>query len=64
MEDLYEEAVKIVREEKRGSTSLLQRKLRIGYLRASQLIDSLVENGVLKAKAGYDPKPYEVLPTK
>lgn len=39
---LYDEAVKIVREKKRGSISLVQRHLRIGYLRASYMLEAMV----------------------
>lgn len=59
-EELYEEAVRIVTEENRGSTSLLQRKLRIGYLKACALIELLLERGILKQKAKSSPKPYEL----
>lgn len=59
---LLEEAEKIVREENRGSTSLLQRKLRIGYARAAGLMDLLEEKGVLGSQKG--PQPREVLPLK
>jgi S-DNA-T family DNA segregation ATPase FtsK/SpoIIIE len=50
---LYEEAVKIVREMRRASTSLLQRRMRIGYTRAARLMDRLEENGIIgPAKEG------------
>jgi len=44
---LLEEAIKIVRNSQRASTSLLQRRLRIGYPRAARLIDQLEEMGVV-----------------
>ena len=46
-DEFFEEAVRIVRENGRGSVSLLQRKLRIGYNRASRLVDQLEEAGIL-----------------
>jgi S-DNA-T family DNA segregation ATPase FtsK/SpoIIIE len=50
---LYEEAVKTVREMRRASTSLLQRRMRIGYTRAARLMDRLEENGIIgPAKEG------------
>jgi S-DNA-T family DNA segregation ATPase FtsK/SpoIIIE len=51
-DELFEEAVGIVKSAGRGSVSLLQRKLRIGYSRASRLVDQLEEAGVLGADQG------------
>jgi S-DNA-T family DNA segregation ATPase FtsK/SpoIIIE len=51
-DEFFEEAVRIVRETGRGSVSLLQRKLRIGYNRASRLVDQLEEAGVLGPDQG------------
>lgn len=39
---LYEEAVKIVRGARRGSIALVQRHLRIGYIRASSMLEAMV----------------------
>ena len=44
---LYEDAVRIILQSGRGSASLLQRALSIGYTRASRLIDIMTEQGVL-----------------
>ncbi len=46
-DDLYEQAVEIVSQHSQVSVSLLQRKLRIGYNRASRLMDTLEERGVV-----------------
>ncbi|MBM4043724.1 MAG: DNA translocase FtsK [Planctomycetes bacterium] len=46
-DDLYNEAVRIILESQRGSLSLLQRRLEIGYSRAARLIDLMAENGVV-----------------
>ncbi len=46
-DDLYESAVEIVIREGRGSVSLLQRCLGIGYGRAARLIDFMAEDGVV-----------------
>ena len=46
-EDLYQQAVDIVRNDKKASTSYIQRKLRIGYNRAASLIDRMEEEGVI-----------------
>jgi S-DNA-T family DNA segregation ATPase FtsK/SpoIIIE len=51
-DELFEEAVKIVRELGKGSISLLQRRLRIGYSRAARLVDQLEEAGVLGPDLG------------
>jgi len=60
-DDMYEEAVGLVRELNKASVSLLQRRLRIGYNRASRLIDAMEANGVIgPAESG--SKPREVLP--
>ena len=49
---LYEQAVEIVIREQRGSTSLLQRALGIGYGKASRFIDFMAEDGVVGAYNG------------
>jgi S-DNA-T family DNA segregation ATPase FtsK/SpoIIIE len=46
-DELYAEAVEVVVREGRGSTSLLQRALGIGYGRASRLIDFMAEDGIV-----------------
>jgi DNA segregation ATPase FtsK/SpoIIIE, S-DNA-T family len=60
-DDLFDEAVKIVQEHGRGSVSLLQRKLRIGYSRAARLVDQLEEAGVLGPDQGAS-RGREILP--
>jgi S-DNA-T family DNA segregation ATPase FtsK/SpoIIIE len=56
---LYQDAVKLVVEFGKASTSLLQRRLRIGYGRAAHLIDLMEQEGIVGAADG--PKPREVL---
>ncbi len=46
-DELYEDAVRTVLEEQRGSATLLQRKLGIGYTRASRLIELMAEDGIV-----------------
>src|SRR6201999_1231394 len=46
-DDLYDAAVDIVIRERRGSCSLLQRALGIGYGRAARLIDFMAEDGIV-----------------
>jgi S-DNA-T family DNA segregation ATPase FtsK/SpoIIIE len=46
-ERLIEEAISILRQDRRASASLLQRRLRVGYPRAARLLDQLQEMGVV-----------------
>ena len=46
-DQLYEMALKIVKTEKKASTSFLQRKLQIGYNRAARIIEQMEDNGVV-----------------
>jgi S-DNA-T family DNA segregation ATPase FtsK/SpoIIIE len=46
-DELFDEAVRIVLETKRGSVSLLQRRLNIGYARASRIIEMMAASGIL-----------------
>jgi S-DNA-T family DNA segregation ATPase FtsK/SpoIIIE len=62
-DELYEEAVEMVRRLNRASVSLLQRRLRIGYTRAARLIDLMEEEGII-GPATDNSKPREVLPLK
>jgi len=56
---LFNDAVRLVLEFGKASTSLLQRRLRIGYGRAAHLIDLMERDGIVGAADG--PKPREVL---
>ena len=55
-DDLYAEAKQAVLENKKASTSFLQRKLRIGYSRAARLIDALEDNSVIGPADGAKPR--------
>ena len=46
-DDLFEEAVRIILESQRGSVSLLQRKLGIGYSRAARLVDLMADASIV-----------------
>ncbi|MBI9049409.1 MAG: DNA translocase FtsK [Anaerolineaceae bacterium] len=46
-DNLYPEAVEVVRKEGRASITMLQRKLRIGYTRAARLIDNMEEEEII-----------------
>jgi S-DNA-T family DNA segregation ATPase FtsK/SpoIIIE len=58
-DNLYKDAVRIVVSEGRASTSLLQRRLSIGYGRAAKLVDTMHRNGLVGPADG--SKPREVL---
>ena len=49
---LLKDALDIVRNEGKGSVSMLQRKLRIGYTRASRLMDTLEDRGIVSPQEG------------
>jgi DNA segregation ATPase FtsK/SpoIIIE, S-DNA-T family len=55
-EDLYDKALEVARQHSRLSTSLLQRRLRIGYPRAARLLELLEERGVVAAAEGSKPR--------
>ena len=46
-DDLYQQALEIIRSEGKASTSFLQRKLQIGYNRAARIIDMMEDDGVV-----------------
>ena len=54
-DELYETALKIIKTEKKASTSFLQRKLQIGYNRAARIIDQMENNGIV-SKANHTGK--------
>ena len=58
-EELVEKCIEIIRQEKRASTSLLQRRLRLGYTRAARIVDILEQRGILGPGEG--AKPREIL---
>ncbi len=58
-DDMWKDAVQVVVDNGRASTSLLQRKLRIGYGRASRMMDMMEEQGIIGRADG--AKPREVL---
>jgi len=45
--DLYEQAVAIVRRDRKASTSYIQRRLQIGYNRAASLMERMEQEGVI-----------------
>jgi len=59
IDELLNEAIKIVVENGQASTSLLQRKLKIGYNRAARIIEQMEERGIISSRNG--SKPREIL---
>lgn len=57
---LFEEAAKIIVQTQQGSTSLLQRKMKIGFARAGRIIDQLEQAGVLGPFAGSKPREVKI----
>ncbi len=55
-DDMYKDAVRAVIEGKKASTSLLQRRLRIGYGRAARLIETMEEQGIISSADGNRPR--------
>lgn len=58
-DDMWQDAVRVVIEARKASTSLLQRRLRIGYGRAARLIEEMEEQGIVGPADG--ARPREVL---
>src|SRR5262245_8876581 len=61
-DEMYDEAVRVVVEIGKASTSTLQRRLRLGYGRAARLIDMMERDGIVGPADG--SKPREVLKRK
>lgn len=58
-DDMFRDSVRVVIENRKASTSLLQRRLRIGYGRAARLIEEMEEQGIIGPADG--ARPREVL---
>jgi S-DNA-T family DNA segregation ATPase FtsK/SpoIIIE len=58
-DDMFKDAVRVVVESRKASTSLLQRKLRVGYARAARIIEEMEEQGIIGPADG--SRPREVL---
>jgi DNA segregation ATPase FtsK/SpoIIIE, S-DNA-T family len=55
-EELYEQALDVLKSTKRASTSMLQRRLRIGYNRAARIMEIMEEKGVVGPENGSSPR--------
>ncbi|MCA9336119.1 DNA translocase FtsK, partial [Candidatus Saccharibacteria bacterium] len=58
-DDMFKDAVQVVIQSRKASTSLLQRKLRVGYARAARIIEEMEEQGIIGPADG--SRPREVL---
>ena len=56
MDALYDDAVKLVMEMGKASTSTLQRRLRIGYGRAARILDAMEAAGIIGPPDGSKPR--------
>ena len=55
-EELYNQALDVLKSTKRASTSMIQRRLRIGYNRAARITDLMEEKGVVGPENGSSPR--------
>ncbi len=55
-EELVEKCVEVMRQEKKASTSLFQRRLRLGYTRAARILDILEQRGYVGPGEGAKPR--------
>lgn len=55
-DELFEDAVRLVMETRQASSSMLQRKFRIGYTRAARLVDTMEEYGIVGPSMGSKPR--------
>lgn len=63
-DELLEEATKVVQRFDRASSSLLQRRLSIGYNRAARLLDILEQKGIVGPAEGSNPREVLIKETK
>ena len=55
-DDMFRDAVQVVLQSRKASTSLLQRKLRVGYARAARIIEEMEEQGIIGPADGARPR--------
>jgi S-DNA-T family DNA segregation ATPase FtsK/SpoIIIE len=54
--DLYQQALDVLKSTKRASTSMLQRRLRIGYNRAARIMEIMEDKGIVGPENGSSPR--------
>jgi S-DNA-T family DNA segregation ATPase FtsK/SpoIIIE len=55
-DELYRQAMEVLRATRRASTSMLQRRLRIGYNRAARIMELMEEKGIVGPENGAQPR--------
>ena len=55
-DELLPDAMKVIQTTKRASTSMLQRRLRIGYNRAARIMEILEDRGIVGPENGAQPR--------
>lgn len=55
-DSMFDEAVKLVQETGKASSSLIQRRLKLGYARSARLLDQLEQNGIVGPANGANPR--------
>ena len=59
-EELIMKCIEVVRQEQKASTSLLQRRLRLGYTRAARMVDILEQRGIVGSGEGAKPREVDL----
>ncbi|HWA86762.1 MAG TPA: DNA translocase FtsK 4TM domain-containing protein [Opitutus sp.] len=55
-EELYQQAIEVLKSSKRASTSMLQRRLRVGYNRAARIMEIMEDKGIVGPENGSSPR--------
>ena len=55
-EELLQQALDVLKSTKRASTSMIQRRLRIGYNRAARIMDLMEDKGIVGPENGSSPR--------
>lgn len=63
LDSLYDRAVEVVAEAQKVSTSMVQRRLGVGYNRAAKIVDAMEERGVIGPSRGTTPREVFVSPS-
>lgn len=63
-DELFEDVVRLVMATQQASSSMLQRKFRIGYTRAARLVDTMEELGIISAADGSKPRTLKMSPVE
>ena len=59
LDDMFEDAARLIIQQQHGSTSMIQRRLKLGYNRAGRIVDQMEQLGIVGPASG--SKPREVL---